>query len=168
MCASQVAIRGGKGRAGAACCGVKPCVRLGVVTALLPAWFPVSRCVPPPIPSSASMARSHCAGGSLASTTPAERARASEASASGGKRVSSPQKVTTGRCPQRCKCMAASNPSPPLLPGPQATQMVCACGARAQASRATAKPARCMRVWGGSCAAASSSICRVAAALCSG
>jgi hypothetical protein len=69
--------------------------------------------------------------------------------ASGGKRLSSPAKVTTGKKPRCRNCAAASKPSPPLLPGPQATQIVRACGAMAIASRATARPARCISVWAG-------------------
>ncbi len=78
----------------------------------------------PPMPSSASIARSHCAGGAAANATPASRARCSEASASAGARASSPSQVTTGFLPHCCRCSAASMPSPPLLPGPQAIQIV--------------------------------------------
>ena len=59
-----------------------------------------------------------------ANATPAARARCSEASASAGARASSPSQVTTGSLPQARRCSAASKPSPPLLPGPQAIQMV--------------------------------------------
>ena len=125
-----------------------------------------------PMPSRASMHTScspswSAAGGWSRSCTPAFSARASAARASAGARSASPSQVTWGVRPQRCRCRAASRPSPPLLPGPQAIQIVRACGASATASRATARPARCIRVWGGSWAAARSSTRRVAATLCS-
>jgi hypothetical protein len=71
--------------------------------------------------------------------------------------------VTTGKKPRCRNCAAASKPSPPLLPGPHATQIVRACGAMAMASRATARPARCINVWAGRAAAAACSMRRVAA-----
>ena len=114
------------------------------------------------------MARSHAAGGASAKRTPASRARCSEARASAGRRASSPSQVTTGAKPRCRSCAAASKPSPPLLPGPQAIQIVRACGAIAMASRATARPARCISVCGGSAAAAACSIRRVAATSNSG
>ena len=99
-----------------------------------------------PMPRRASIAKSCCAGGSSTMTTPASRARRSDALASAGKRASSPQKVTTGAKPRRCNSRAASKPSPPLFPGPQAIQTMRACGAIAIARRAVAMPARCMSV----------------------
>ena len=138
MCSSQVCMACGKGR------------------------------VPPPMPSSASTAMSNCAGAALANCTPAARARISDDLASGGWCVSSPSQVTTGLRPQCCRCMAASSPSPPLLPGPQTSHTLRACGAIAQASCATARPARCIKVCGGRVGAAVCSMCWVVAMLCNG
>ena len=138
------------------------------VISRLPALARSSRA---PIPSSASMQKSKAGGGSLAICTPAASARARAASASGGALVlwsGRPVQVTTTFFPHRCRCNAASKPSPPLLPGPQATQMSSACGASASVSRATDKPARCISVCAGKPVAARCSICRVAATLKSG
>ena len=66
----------------------------------------------------------------------------------GGRMRFIPSQVTSGSLPHCFRCIAASKPSPPLLPGPQATQIVRACGASASASRATARPARCISVCG--------------------
>ena len=124
-----------------------------------------------PMPSNASMQKSKSGGGWEAMRTPADTARCRAAAASGGAVVlpsGRPVQVTTTFLPHWCRCSAASNPSPPLLPGPHATQMQRACGASASASRATARPARCIKVFGASAAAACRSICRVAATLKSG
>ncbi len=74
-----------------------------------------------------------------------------------------PTRSTVVGLPQSHRRVAASMPSPPLLPGPAKTTMRRACGARASARRATASPARAMSVKGGNAASASPSILRVAA-----
>jgi hypothetical protein len=121
------------------------------------------RCLPRP--SRASIQRS-CAlnpsGGERPALTPAARARRNEALVSAGAVRGSPSQVTTTRRPAWCRCMAASRPSPPLLPGPQAIHTVRAWGAQAMASRATDRPARCIRVWGGRWRAAAASMPRTA------
>ena len=119
-----------------------------------------------PMPSSASMQKSCAprpAGGASAKRTPASRARCQAAWASGGALAGSPSQVTTGFKPQACRCTAASSPSPPLLPGPQAIHTQRACGLMASASRATARPARCISVCAGRAAAAACSMRRVVA-----
>ncbi len=79
------------------------------------------------------------------------------------------------RAAQRCRlaqphrCVAASMPSPPLLPGPAKTRRCAGHAAeRAIARRARPPPARPMSVKGGSAASASPSIRRVAATSNSG
>ena len=81
---------------------------------------------------------------------PAPRRRGSAAAA--------PTRSTVVGLPQPQRRVAASMPSPPLLPGPAKTTMRRACGARASARRATASPARAMSVKGGNAASASPSI----------
>ena len=124
-----------------------------------------------PMPSRASIHRSNSCGGPAASATPAAKARWRDACASGGDWLlpaGKPVHVTMTSLPHWCRCSAASKPSPPLLPGPQAIQMRWALGANASARRATARPARCIKVWGSRVAAASCSIWRVEATLCKG
>jgi hypothetical protein len=122
-----------------------------------------------PRPSSASIARSIGPSGAAgAIATPAARASASARAASGGSRAGSPCRLTHTSRPMRCRWMAATSPSPPLLPGPAAIQIRPACGARARARRATPRPARCINACGGRPASASASIARDAAASCTG
>ena len=109
----------------------------------------------PPRPNSASMARSvGCISkpvlpGLMLMLTPACWAWASACCASAGWRVASPSKLTCTASPWACSQRAATRPSPPLLPGPAATQIRRACGATASASRARPRPARSIRVcWG--------------------
>ena len=61
--------------------------------------------------------------------------------------------VTTTLLPRWVRCAAASNPSPPLLPGPQTIRLFLHGGNRYR-WLATARPARCMRLvdpGGGAC-----------------
>ena len=128
-----------------------------------------------PMPIKASIARSNSSGGCSANSTPLCCAAASAWRASAGRRLSSDESrvqwVTTTlgeppwACAHRCRWAAATRPSPPLLPGPQATQMVRACGRSASASRATESPARDIRAWMGRCASASCSMRRVVSTL---
>ena len=123
-----------------------------------------------PIPSMASMPRSQFLGGSTLNRTPADCASASAYAASGGV-VAPANKVTTTSRPAPaalaawCSNRAATKPSPPLLPGPQAIQMQRARGTRACARRATASPARAVSVCGGSALAEACSAARVAVML---
>ena len=97
-----------------------------------------------PMPNSASIDRSNACGASAASATPAARARCRDAYASGGDLhlpSGKPVQVTMTSLPHWCRCSAASKPSPPLLPGPQAIQMRRAFGVNANARRATASRA---------------------------
>ena len=119
-----------------------------------------------PMPNKASIHRSMAvdgAGGWSSHCTPQACARCQEAMASAGAWSGWPSHVTNTWRPLRCSCIAASRPSPPLLPGPHAIHTVRAWGARAWAKRATATPARCIRVWRGNVAAAACSMQRVAA-----
>ena len=102
-----------------------------------------------PMPMSASMHASQCMGGPCCMTTPAACARCSDAAASAGSGWGESGKDIHTFLPSCCKCLAASKPSPPLLPRPQATQTVWACGTYANVSCAKASPARCIKVWAG-------------------
>ena len=143
--------------------GAEPAPRAAIHCAMRPSGTRAADAAP--MPSSASMPRSNCAGGASANRTPASSARWYDRAASAGAVPGVPSHVTTTCLPQPCSCRAASRPSPPLLPGPQATHRVWACGATASASRATDRPARCIKVWGGKPAVFAFSIRRVAATL---
>ena len=146
--------------------------RDALISAIQPAiWPSISRggeVEELPIPSSASMQKSNSSRGASTKVTPASRARWYDIAASGGALSSLEQSVTTGDLPQSFKCIAASRPSPPLLPGPQAIQNVLAFGASARASLAVERPARCISAWGVSMACAACSIWRVMAVSYSG
>ena len=122
-----------------------------------------------PRPSRASMARSPaspCQPGVMG--TPADTACAWAQAASAGRRAASPKNATCTALPARCRCSAATKPSPPLLPGPASTCTRCACGAQASASCATARPARCISACGALPASACCSVARDVAASCNG
>ena len=122
-----------------------------------------------PMPSRASMHRScsvRSVGGVSAHTMFVQcRAFSQDWRASGGNVSVVPSQLMTTLRPARAKWCAASSPSPPLLPGPQAIQIVRACGAMACASCATARPARCIKVCGANWAAMACSRRRVASVL---
>jgi len=76
---------------------------------------------------------------------PACVARSKARRASVGMRCGSHSRLTCTVRPMCCSWMAASSPSPPLLPGPATIQIRRACGAVASASRAAARPARSIK-----------------------
>ena len=98
-----------------------------------------------PMPSSASMHRSHCGGGSSAKRTPACSARWCDACASAGAVCGSPRQVTTTCSPPLLQVHAR----PPCrrrrcCRGRRRSRSCAHAGASAIASRAHARPARCI------------------------
>ena len=126
----------------------------------------------PPMPNSASMVRSQRVGGESAKITPACRANPRAQRASAGMCCSLPHQVTVSVPPfpvnQGTSNAAVNKPSPPLFPGPQATQTLVALGVMDFASLAAANAARAIRVCGGRVLASATSISRVAAMPCKG
>ena len=76
-----------------------------------------------PVPSSASMQRSHVAGGPAWMRRPNAVAFSRARSASFAYGLSPSGMLIKTSLPQVCRWQAASRPSPPLLPLPQATQI---------------------------------------------
>ncbi len=122
----------------------------------------------PPMPRSASITSAGTSSSSLVgaplpcqsrSSIPAAAARASARAASAGGCARAPTRSTVVRLPNECSRVAASMPSPPLLPGPAKTTIRSACGASASASRATASPARAISVNGATAASAARCAC---------
>src|SRR5204862_5535897 len=93
-----------------------------------------------PAPNSASMTSpaSPMISGATASTGPAQRAAMAAASSFSASRA--PSSATRTGQPRSVNTRAATNPSPPLLPGPHSTSAGCFGQRRATAS-ATARPA---------------------------
>ena len=83
-----------------------------------------------------------CASKARSSTPAALRARQRLRRVGGQRGGVADSATTDAALPRSRSRVAASMPSPPLLPGPAKTTMRRACGARASASRATASPAR--------------------------
>ncbi|KAI1694492.1 hypothetical protein Ddc_22063 [Ditylenchus destructor] len=69
--------------------------------------------------------------------------------------------MTSTDHPSAARWRAAMSPSPPLLPGPAKTRACLPDGFSASASRATARPARSISVWGGCTDSAAASMRRL-------
>ncbi len=119
-----------------------------------------SRARPMPRRPSTTRAGRRLSGHSRTDSPPAARKRSRAARASGACGGVPAKSRTVTRWNQSRRCAAATQASPPLLPGPASTRMGApVSAAMARAASAVASPARCMSVGPArSCAARASSV----------